>query len=74
LEGESVEWVQILNYGMSEMSDFFEGLKRQERHGTTERYDAESMFGLKEEAGTASRRLWYKNSFMNCSDPQTVLG
>jgi hypothetical protein len=57
---------------MSEMSDLFEGLKEQERHGTTKRYDAERMFGLKEEEGTESRRFWYKNSFMNCSDPQII--
>jgi len=57
---------------MSEMSDFFEGPQEQERHGTAKRYDAESMFGLKEEGVTESRRLWYKNSFMNCCDPQIV--
>jgi hypothetical protein len=50
--------------------DFFEGLKGQgqERHGTTKRYGAESMFGLKEETVTESRRLWYRKSFMNCCD------
>jgi hypothetical protein len=56
------------------MSDFFEGLKGQEGHGSTKRYDAESVFGLKEEEVRESRRLWYKNSFMNCSDHQIVFG
>jgi hypothetical protein len=42
---------------MSEMSDFFEGPKEQERHGTTKRYATESIFGLKEEEVTESRRL-----------------
>jgi hypothetical protein len=59
---------------MSEMSDFLEGLRGSERHGTTKRYGAESMFGLREEEGTESGRLWYKNSFRNCSVPQIVFG
>jgi hypothetical protein len=54
------------------MSDFFEGPKGKERPGTTKRYATESVFGLKEEEVTESRRLWYKNSFMNCSDPLIV--
>jgi len=53
---------------------FVEGLKEQEGYGTTKRYDAESMSGLKKEEVKKSHRFWYKNSFMNCSDPQIVLG
>jgi hypothetical protein len=59
---------------MREMSDFLAGLKGQGRHGTTKRYDAERMFGLKEEEVTESGRLWYKNSFRNCPDRQILFG
>jgi hypothetical protein len=59
---------------MSEMSDFLAGLKGQESHGTTRRYDAESVFGLKEEKVTERSRLWYKNSFRYSPDRQIVFG